>query len=318
MGVFVLIVLGIGYFIHSCKNDIANNNKRERGRINNDKYYTDQKGKLRLVENNHEILWTVDNVNGNIDRVLLDMTSNQVLRNKSEEERQEKRDRNERRKQETIESREIAKKEGRYFYTTALEPPVCSGLFEDFYASLYKKNPARAEYNWYAWHTRRVSDDLLLAKDTCTYHPIKEAKYGLIVYDIEAEKKKNKEKLTCHAEWNWKLINDWKVGKVPIGWKENDYRPSGAEVEVYAREVGAYLDISASYSEKSRDPQNYEEQVKIIYDYYLKHKQSMVGLFHLHTDKIFEELDKHGYRVPKDIILKMLHEIKRKLEEGNI
>ena len=63
---------------------------------------------------------------------------------------------------------------------------------------------------------------------------------------------------------------------------------------------------------------SYEEQVKIIYDYYLKHKQSMVGLFHLHTDKIFEELDKHGYRVPKDIILKMLHEIKRKLEEENV
>lgn len=314
MGVFVLIILGFGYFIYSCKNDVINNNKRERGRANNDKYYVDQKGKLRLVENNHEVLWTIDNVNGNMDRVLLDMTSNQILRNKSEEVRQEKRDRNEKNRQETIRFREKAKSEGRYFYSTSSEPPVCSGLYEDFYANLYRKNPTRAEYNWYVCHYRRVSDDLLLEKDTCTYHPIKEAKFGLIIYDINAEKKKEKEKLTCHAEWNWKLIKEWESGKIPIGWREDDYRPKASEVEAYARKIGAYLDVSSSYSEKSLDPQNYEKQVEIIYNYYLRHGNTMIGLFHLHTDKIAEELNKHGYRIPKDVILKMLHEIKKKVE----
>lgn len=86
-------------------------------------YYIDHKGTLRLTENNH--MAYNDIVNG--DRVMKDMKTNQIVRNYSEEQRQQKniKARTEGKTVVRITDREAFSKKG---YPTTLDYPLKGGL----------------------------------------------------------------------------------------------------------------------------------------------------------------------------------------------
>ena len=111
------------------------------------------------------------------------------------------------------------------------------------YAIQYKKDPIKVDFWHYPHHHyRRVSDNLLLAKNTdqCTF--VTEARCGLIIWDEQAEQNNDKTKLSEHAQGNWHIIQKWD-SQNPIFWREPTAYPTASEVEAYARQIDAYLDV---------------------------------------------------------------------------
>lgn len=143
-GLFFIVFFCIGAFIHSCKNDIENTKSKQNAINNNQKYYLDWRGSKRRVDNNHKVLQHVTDYRTG-DKVDLDMKTNEVLRNYSQEERTQENQEEHKWEEENRKAKEKAIKEGWYSY----------------YAKV-RTRPGYSRVVPYEYVDKRVSDDLLV------------------------------------------------------------------------------------------------------------------------------------------------------------
>lgn len=253
-GILFFGILGIGAFVYSCKNDADNARRRENSRQNGQDYYMDNIGKDRRVDNNHQVVRVFKNCNGSdrADDVLMDLKTGQVLHNYSEDKRRIEREEINKAINENISRREKARKKGEYAYRAYDEHPIIDGFYEDMHAAMYLRNPynlSERERNG-ADHVRRVSDNLLLTKKTLEYgygnHVYRDGRCELVLYCPRAEERDDKETIYKLAQLNWKTIKEWDTESFyRTMWHEcsnPEPFPTSAEVEAYARKIGAYLD----------------------------------------------------------------------------
>ena len=234
-GLLFFAVLGIGGFIYSCKNDAEDTRDRQKRREEGEAYYFDHIGRQRRVDNNHQVMRAVQRNGTYRDDVMMDMKTGQVLHNYSNDKRQERMKWEQEQQRESNKRREAARAAGKYSYRTCKEPPITCGLYDDLHSYPYSQDPLYIETYHYAYHDRRVSDNLLM-KGSCN-----DARCGFVLFNEEAEKNNDIEWINKHVDWNWRIINNWD-NECRYSWRENTPYPTAAEVEKYAREIGAYLD----------------------------------------------------------------------------
>ena len=240
-GLLFFAVLGAGAFIHACKNGTKSNEYRNQAKKNDQKYYFDNLGKQRSVDNNHLVSRTTRPINGNWDDVMYDLTEEKVIYNYGNDERTKRQKEISGYNTSTAKKRKEAKEEGCYLYMTDKEPPIEDGEYSDgIYAGQYRKKPDKLDLVHYNRHYRRVSDNLLLRQDSCLWHPIREAKCDLFIWDDRAEKENDFKQLRKLAEHNWKKIEKWEDDeRYRISWRGE--KMSRGDVEAYARKINAYL-----------------------------------------------------------------------------
>lgn len=236
-GLFVLAAMGIGAMVVSCKNDAENLNCRNEAKDNERKYYVDNLGKWRSVDNNHQVaIRSCGGRKHNWDEVDVDMKTGTVLRNHTQEKRNEITNKKNEIRLKNEEAKQVAIKDGKYFYI-ANEPPIerYEGSSIEYY--YYQKELGGLtpieNLSYYEDHKRRVEDDLLLEKDTVFWRPIREFKTRLIVCDIEAEKKNDIEKINQHREWNRRQCR--------CSFIQKDCNMTEYELIEHAKKIGAYM-----------------------------------------------------------------------------
>lgn len=236
-GLLFFAALGIGSFVHACKNADEDGRSRQNSSEKGDEYYLDRLGCQRRVDNNHQVVRTFDESKGyHLDDVLMDVQTGQILHNYSNDERAKRRAMESKQNVENKKYREDARKRGSYYYLAYYEPPVACGLYHDLYAEQYKREPISVYYWHYPrCHYRRVSDNLLMSSHG------REARFNLILYNEKAEKNNDINIINQCVDINWRIINTWEE-QAHIYWHENTPYPTAAEVEEYARKVGAYLE----------------------------------------------------------------------------
>jgi len=227
-GLLFFIIIGIGCFVSSCKIDSENARRREQSKQDGKDTYFDYNGKPRLVNNNHQIDRTIRLVNGELDHVLIDTKTEKILHNYSEDKRQLERQKEINARSKDIEERREAKKEGRYFYAATGESRIKDGFYED------------SPVNYLIRHYRRVSDDLLLSENSREGNPIQEARCEFYIWAGNAEKCNDLKTLRELAARNWEKVLNWD-SKFNRGFRHDNYFPTQAEAEAYARRLNAYF-----------------------------------------------------------------------------
>lgn len=235
-GLFILGAIGIGAMIHSLKNDTENASSRNNATNSGQKYYTDNYGKVRSVDTNHQVMrYTTAGHKHNWDTVDKDMKTGQILRNYTQEKRDEIS--NEKRKihEENLRSKKKAIEEGRYWYSVK-EPPIegyrGGSIAYYSYQRDIMENRLENLFN-YEYHKYRISDDLLLDDDSTHYQRIKEFKCQFVVYDPDVEKDGNLKKLNQHIEYN--------NYNCESSFSQNRCKMTEQEMREYAKKVGAYM-----------------------------------------------------------------------------
>lgn len=170
-GLLFLGIVGIGAIGGMMRNSIHDEENRNESIRSGDEVYIGSKGEWRRTDNGHQVLMGVIR-NGN--RVNVDKKTGEILKNYSQIDR----DRIEKEKQEikrkNKESKDEAKKKGRYFYSCK-EPPIEKGEYgcaEDSIIQVTNYKLALREVKsysnltmYYVYHKRRTVDDLLIYFD---------------------------------------------------------------------------------------------------------------------------------------------------------
>lgn len=236
-GLFVLAAVGIGAMIHSCKNDIENTDCRNEAKNSGQKYYMDNLGKTRSVNNNHQVLrHTTAGHKHNWDTVDLDIKTGQILHNYTQEKRDEISAEKRKIQEENKKSKQKALEEGRYWYSVK-EPPIegySRGIKYYNHQNSLKSLHGLEDLSCYEYHNYRFSDGLLLEDKVCHYGVVQEFKGGFIVYDYEAEANGDVEKLKEHAKSNSYMCRS--------DIHQFLKKMTEAELIAHAKKVGAYLE----------------------------------------------------------------------------
>lgn len=220
LGIFMLGVIGVGCLYQSCKNASEDGRNRQ-GAINRkDPYYIDWEGNCRRVDNGHKVCRYTTSMNANWDTVDVDLKTGEILRNHSQERRNEIKVREERFKRENMERKNKAIEEGKLWYNSY---------------EANKEKMARGAYYSYSFVPRRVSDNLLLDERRTSNVQMNENKFGLLLWRDENQYKKYPtiNSIEKDKEYNWRCINS--------KYKQEDYNMTAKEIEEYARKVGAIL-----------------------------------------------------------------------------
>lgn len=158
-GLIAIIVFVIGYFIFSCRNSAEDSRSKQNAKDANQKYYLDWEGKKRRIDNDHQFLQHVTDYRTG-DKVDLDMKTNEVLRNYSQEERVHNQIEAERYRKEGLESKEKSLREGYYTYHVK-ERHVDEAVLASLLPWTTDVERERRTVSW-EYVNRRVSDDLLV------------------------------------------------------------------------------------------------------------------------------------------------------------
>ena len=241
LGLFVLAALGVGAMVHSCKNEAENTKDRNDAASRGQEYYLDNLGKTRSVKNNHQVLRrTTGGTKYNWDTVDLDMKTGQVLRNYTQEKRDEISAEKRIIHEENKKSKQKAIEEGRYWYSVK-EPPIERysqyGARLNYYTYQHDLNSAlrpMENLSCYEYHKYRLSDGLLLEDKTCHSGIVREFKCGFIVYDYKAEENGDEKKIMEHAKLNSSRCRSEFV--------QSKTKMTDAELFIYAKKIGAYLE----------------------------------------------------------------------------
>jgi len=225
-GLFVIIIFLIGAFVHSCKNGIEDNRSKQNAKNANQKYYLDWHGKQRRIDNNHRILEHVTDYRTG-DKVDLDMKTNEILRNYSQEERLKRQQEELSWAEDNKKEKEKAIKEGRYAYSSKEK----------------RKDPTIGILPW-EYFQRRVSDNLLLEVDknvidySVPRNDIRhnrsvyvDAKYKFRLYECGIDARKNLKYLEADDKYNrWRC--DYLANEGNSGMTKD-------ELFQYAKNIGA-------------------------------------------------------------------------------
>ena len=321
--------IGIGAIVHSLKNDMENSDSRSNAANNGQKYYTDNHGKIRRVDNNHQVLrHATGGTKYNWDTVDKDMETGQILHNYTQEKRDEifaeKREiqrENEKKKQEAI-------KQGLYWYSVK-EPPIEGyarrGDIRYYeYQQRLKSVHGSEDLSRYESHNYRVSDGLLLQRDISHYdsHPIKDFKYGLIVFESISERVGDLRKIKDHANWNREYCG--------YEWVHRNYNITEEQLLNYARKIGAYLPetMEEKETECKKSIEDTIEQIKqtigtdgyntvykFLYDNYVKYYDVM--FWNSRLSEMKSELKFRGYELDKDAIIMLLRKARINYRKKN-
>lgn len=298
-GVLFFLIIIIGCFANSCKTDYESNKRREQSRQNGSDTYFDYNGKCRLVSNNHQIDRTIRVVNGELDHVLIDTKTEQILHNYSEDERNAEKQKVIELRNKNEEAKNKARTKGEYKYVEVSKTPISSGFYEDF-------SDIQFGYCKNIYRKRRVSDDLLLSK-TCDYRCWVDARCNFGLWSQNAEKQNDIERLRELAASNWKKILRWESNREY--WKEKSPYPTKEEAEAYAKKIGAYLPDTIRNGEPLLT--FYDESCKEVYNFIATYDIGHADLNNYDTlgftkNLIEERLIKLGYLVEKDEIGRIL------------
>ena len=156
IGLLILIVVVVGIFVGTYKQESYNNEKRNTSQGQGEAYYTDYNGSTRRVDNNHKVLCNMhDSING--DRVDIDMKTGEYLNRVPDSDRVRKEKWIEQCKECDSRAKAKAIEEGIPFYRATVQ-------VDD--ASKYNMFPGKEIY-------LRVSDDLPLDSK----YPMQEVDY---------------------------------------------------------------------------------------------------------------------------------------------
>lgn len=224
-GLFFIAFFCIGAFIHSCKNDIENTKSKQNAINNNQNYYLDWQGSKRRVDNNHKVLQHVTDYRTG-DKVDLDMKTNEVLRNYSQEERTQKSQEEHNWKEENRIAKEKAIKEGRYYYSSKEN----------------RRDPSIGVLPW-EYFQRRVSDDLLIEVDGKVIDYYAKSRYDKYRYVcVDAKYKFRLFECGISAQKNKKyLLDDDKHNRWLCSYLVNEKKVDMTEEQLlkYAKSIGA-------------------------------------------------------------------------------
>lgn len=225
-GLFILAFFCIGAFVHSCKNDIEDAKSKKNAINNNQNYYLDWQGSKRRVDNNHKVLEHVTDYRTG-DKVDLDMKTNEVLRNYSQEERQNQHSEEQKWAEDNREAKEKAIREGWYTY----------------YAKT-RTSPGDSKILPYEYVDRRVKDDLLVQDKKvpndvfikteigkCERTICVDAKYKFRLYEYSEKARSSRDVLRDDDKYN-KWLCTYLV-------KENRTDMTEEQLLTYAKKIGA-------------------------------------------------------------------------------
>ena len=185
------VIYLIGCFIVSIKNDNYDAEQRYNAKQNNEWYYMDWKGNYRSTSTGHRILiHTIDLKTG--DKVDLDMKTNQILRNYTQEEKERECQKKDFIATQSNLKREEARRNG-FAYYLSTDPCIDKITGKETYVIT----------------TRRVSDNLIVFS-TSDYCQDKKTNLYLRVYNKDLEyfeycKKKNRD--MCKKKWLQNQMN---------------------------------------------------------------------------------------------------------------
>ena len=233
-GLLWLIILGIGWLVFSYRNAVEDNHSKQKAKNENQKYYLDWQGKKRRIDNNHKVLQHVTDYRTG-DKVDLDMDTNEVLRNYSQENREQQSKKEQEWLIEGKKNKEKAIAEQKYFYSMRVYDP--------------NNNITHSKYIW-----KRVSDDLEI--DTVSLddygHMLRnksygdryiciDTVYGLRLYELNPQYRNANKFIIQDDKYNRWLCN-YLANEKNIGKTEN-------ELIQYAKKIDAILIYGGNISE---------------------------------------------------------------------
>ena len=190
-GLFVWVIIGVVWYVGLLKNARSDGQSIRNSKLNNDPYYTDWKGDVRRVDNNHKVLRYTTSSKCNYDRVDIDLKTGEVLRNYSQEEREK-----------------IAAKEHKYYLDAQKDKEKAMEQGIPWYSSYESTENAKNMHSAhpYEYVHRRISDNLLVEANM---EVMRDTKYNFILWRNEVCYKRYPEiySLEKDKEWNLKRID---------------------------------------------------------------------------------------------------------------
>lgn len=208
----VIVISGIMFIIKNNKEDARSKNNAIN---NNQKYYLDWEGRNRRIDNDHRVVQYVTNPVTR-DKIDLDVDSNIILRNYSQEEREQNKKEELRWKEEGVKNKENAIRDGSYYYYVK-EKKIDLEVLSSLPPWINDVERERRTTTW-SYIYRRVSDDLLVEtvyidRNTGSiligskqFHygiPIcVDAKFGFRLYEFDYRRRDNCEVIKMHDKYN--------------------------------------------------------------------------------------------------------------------